>query len=99
MDDNLNDGTSKFEELTQLTLDSFDAKPRAYDSFSFFEKQIDTVGPSMFQLAQSHYCRSLTPLAKDASMGDFRRRRGLLAWLAHLRPELSSVTYKSRILR
>lgn len=95
VDDSINAGNERFEQLTEMTLQKFESKPRTYDDFDFFGAQIRTILPHTFTFDQRHYSSNLAQLPTDASFEDFRRTRALFSWLIHTRPDVACLANKS----
>lgn len=91
VDDNLNAGTTEFEEMTRESLEKFDSKPRVYDDFAFFGSDVSTSAPGSFLLSQSRYAKRLSFIEKGCTYVQFRRHRAMLSWLCNTRPDLCCI--------
>lgn len=92
VDDLANGGDNGFQELTEKTLERFQAKERKWDERAFVGVQLATVGKIIRHstAGQLEYVDNLAKLTTTASYEDFASSRASLAWLVHRRPDLAS---------
>lgn len=91
VDDLANGGNKSFQELTEKTLERFQAKKRKWDGGAFVGVQVATVDKPLrhFTAGQLEYVDNLAKLTASASDKDFASSRASLAWLARTRPDLA----------
>ena len=89
-DDFLHAGNAAFQALTQRTLETFEAKPRMWDSVDSAGVAIKTKSEPerILSLGQERYVEAAAMLPLDTSFETFVSARATLAWVAHSRPDL-----------
>lgn len=90
VDDTLSAVTERFEEESKVTAQSFDAKPRRYDTLKFAGVTMETNKDGSRLMHQSQYASKIEPLSKGYSYEQFRSRRHELAWIMHTRPHVAA---------
>lgn len=71
VEENINARDELFQEFSKLTVQTFDCKPRKYDTFCLFGTQINTARPGRFYLSQHNYIETLQELQTDANITKF----------------------------
>lgn len=89
VDDSINGGKGRFQDMTMNTLRKFESKPRIYDTFDFFGMQIETRADGILCMNQKYYANNLTTIPNDVSFPEFRRTRALFSWMLHSRPDMA----------
>ena len=87
VDDGCLAGNEAMQELTKLTLQTFESRPREWDNFDFFGTSISTVRSSHFRISQKAYIGRQRPLPLDATFERFRSYQATLAWVGYTRPD------------
>lgn len=95
VDDCLNAEDIEYEKLIKLTLSEFDSKPRVYDSFDLFGKQLVTIERGCFRLSQKNYTTNINFVEKDSLFEEYRRYRALFSWLCHTRSDIACYANKT----
>ena len=87
VDDALQAGNDKYQEITKATLQKFKCRDREFDDVKFSGIEIDSFDGE-FRVHQKGYLKKVQKLQKDATFSDYRKMRARLAWLTHTRPDI-----------
>lgn len=85
----------EFRNDTCSTFNTFDAKERTYDTFTFLGSQIAAKKPGWYSICQFSYVDQLQTLVEDKNFRAFCRSSAILAWRVHSRPDFAYAAYKA----
>ena len=89
VDDTIGTGDQEFEEESKITGERFQAKDHEVGSFQFAGIEIEQI-ENGYLMHQERFAIKISQLLKQGTFPEFRSKQQELAWLAHIRPDISA---------